>query len=82
VQPLSAPEWLEAAGWVHLGAWRARAEVLGWSDAQQVDSYPAEVAERLGMAPDWVAAMTGDADNPRRMPGMKELTDGLDAMLA
>jgi HD-like signal output (HDOD) protein len=41
--PLAAEEFIEASALVHLGSWRARAEVLGWDDAAQVANYPFQV---------------------------------------
>jgi len=82
-QPLAAPEFLEAAALVHLGAWRARAEVLGWSDAEQLASYPAEVAERLNLQPTWAPALAARAHQDRSqpmMPPLGELSDGLEAL--
>lgn len=83
-QPLASEEFSEPAAWVHMGAWRARTEVLGLSDEEIVASYPAEVGKRLGIDPGWVPALaaqsTGSSVHP--MPPLKELTEGLDAMLA
>jgi len=42
-------------------------------------SYPAEVARRLGLPTDW-AELLADAGG-KGMPELKELTNGLDAML-
>lgn len=83
-QPLASEEFCEPAAWVHLGAWRARAEVLGLSDAEIVASYPAEVGKRLGMDPGWVSALAAQSSGSsvHLMPPLKELTEGLDAMLA
>ena len=69
-QPMDAKEFSEPAAWVHLGAWRARAEVLGLSDEEMTSSYPAAVGKRLK----WDAAQ-------HTMPPLSELTEGLDAML-
>ena len=82
-QPLAGPEFSEPAAWVHLGAWRARAEVLGMTDAQIVASYPTAVGERLDVDANWVAAMAAQAgkEPTHLMPPLKELTEGLDAML-
>lgn len=81
--PLAAPEFSEPAAWVHLGAWRARAEVLQMTDQEVIASYPARVGKRLGIDPSWVPAIA--AQSPDRaahsMPPLKELTEGLEAML-
>ena len=82
--PLAAPEFLEASALVHLGAWRARAEVLGWSDAEQLASYPADIAERLYLQPTWTPALATRAhQDPSQpvMPPLAELTEGLEALL-
>jgi HD-like signal output (HDOD) protein len=82
-QPLAAAEFSEPAAWVHLGAWRARTEVLGLGDEEIIASYPAEVGKRLGVDPGWVAALAAQsAGQPTHlMPPLKELTEGLEAML-
>jgi HD-like signal output (HDOD) protein len=80
IQPLEAPEWSEAAGWVHMGAWRARTELLGLKDEALQSSYPVAVADRLGLTPDWVAEFAGTSPE-HVMPGLQLLTEGLDAML-
>ena len=79
-RPLAAPEFLEASALVHLGTWRARAEVLGWSDDVQVTNYPFDVAERLYLQPNWTAALAArsHADDQDVMPPMAELTEGLE----
>ena len=82
-QPLAAPEFLEASALVHLGAWRARADVLGWSEAEQLANYPVEVGERLYLQPDWTPALVARALPDVRqpvMPPLAELTQGLEAM--
>jgi len=68
---------------VHMGAWRARAEVLGLSDEEIVASYPAEVGKRLGVDPGWVAALSAQSpgQSTHLMPPLLELTEGLEAML-
>ncbi|HWZ47304.1 MAG TPA: histidine kinase, partial [Herbaspirillum sp.] len=80
-QPLTPHGFSESAAWVHLGAWRARAEVLSMSDEAIVASYPGAVGERLGVDPGWVPALAGGAPDSKAMPSIKTLTDGLDAML-
>ncbi len=83
-QPLAASEFSEPAAWVHMGAWRARTEVLGMTDEQVIASYPTEVGRHLGIAPDWVSVMVGPSLGRTIpvMPPLNELTEGLDAMLA
>jgi HD-like signal output (HDOD) protein len=80
--PLAAPEFSEAAGWVHMGAWRARAEVLGLSSEAQAASYPVEVGQRLNLDSGWTQIMAGQSpkDESRLMPALPELTEGLEAM--
>jgi HD-like signal output (HDOD) protein len=84
VDPLAAPEFLEAAALVHLGAWRARAEVLGWNEDEQVANYPFEVGERLYLQPNWTPALAArsHADAQPLMPPMTELTKGLEDLFA
>ncbi len=83
-QPSAAQQWSEPAAWVHMGAWRARTEVLAMTDEEVVASYPAEVGKRLGLAPSWVPALAGQFHGSAafEMPPLKEITEGLDAMLA
>jgi HD-like signal output (HDOD) protein len=80
--PLAEPEFSEAAGWVHMGAWRARGEVLGLSRAAQAASYPVEVARRLHLDSGWTGALTNQLpqDESSLMPPLPELTEGLEAM--
>ncbi|MHB8950949.1 MAG: HDOD domain-containing protein [Rhodoferax sp.] len=83
-QPLMAPEFSESAALVHLGAWRARTEVLGVSDEAVVASYPFAVGKRLGLDPAWVPALAVQTPGKTSIPTiplLKELTEGLDAML-
>jgi HD-like signal output (HDOD) protein len=81
--PLAASEFSDVAAWVHLGAWRARTEVLKLDQEQSLASYPAEVGQRLGLQADWAPAHA--AQNPDQtadiMPPLAELTEGLEAML-
>lgn len=81
--PLAAADFSEPAAWVHLGAWRARTEVLGMSDEQIIASYPTEVGQRLGVDPTWVSTLAAHSPGGATlvMPELKELTEGLDAML-
>jgi HD-like signal output (HDOD) protein len=82
-QPLTAEDFSEPAAWVHLGAWRARTEVLSMSDEAVVASYPFEVGKRLGIEPCWVPALAVQYPGLATpvMPLLKELTEGLDAMI-
>lgn len=82
-QPLAAVEFSAPAACVHLGAWRARTEVMAVSDEVQVASYPIEIGKRLGIAPGWAPAMAAQSPGLTCpvMPALKELTEGLDAML-
>jgi len=82
VDPLAAPEFLEAAALVHLGAWFARAEVLGWREADQVANYPFDVGERLYLQPNWTPALAAQArpDEQLLMPPLADLTKGLEVL--
>ena len=82
VDPLAAPEFLEAAALVHLGAWFARAEVLGWREADQVANYPFDVGERLYLQPNWTPALAALArpDEQLLMPPLADLTKGLEVL--
>ena len=79
-EPLAAPNFSEAAAWVHMGSWCARAQVLGYSDKQQRDSYPHEVGRRLYLEPHWTPALADRRRKDALMPPLPELTDGLEAM--
>ena len=81
-QPLASPNFSEPAAWVHMGSWCARVNVLGFSDPAHVASYPAEVAQRLFLAPDWTPALAGQGPHNARlvMPPLAKLSDGLEAM--
>jgi HD-like signal output (HDOD) protein len=82
-QPLCAVEFSESAAWVHLGAWRARTEVLAMTDADLVACYPAAVGKRLGIPAAWVPALAAQSHGVETalMPRMNELAEGLEAML-
>lgn len=82
--PLAPQVFSEAAAWVHIGAWRARTEVLQMDDAQALADYPAAVAKRLGLKPDWAPVQNGNApeSSDSTMPPLQELTEGLEAMLS
>ncbi len=81
--PLAAKEFPEVSAWVHLGAWRARTEVLVMSEEQILASYPTEVGQRLNLAADWapVHAAKFPGQAIATMPPLAELTEGLEAML-
>ena len=81
--PLAAAEFSAAAGWVHMGAWRARTEVLAMSEEDMLATYPAKVGRKLGISPSWVPALAAQSFGHATplMPPLKELTEGLDAML-
>jgi len=81
-QPLASPNFSEPAAWVHMGAWHARGNVLGLRDQEHIASYPAEVARRLFLAPDWALALAepGRHNNHLLMPPLVKLSDGLEAM--
>ena len=72
-----------AAGWVHLGAWMARVEVLKLDDEAALASYPSALARKLGVDPAWAPVLVKRAADKadRAMPPLKELSAGLDAML-
>jgi HD-like signal output (HDOD) protein len=82
VDPLAAPEFLEAAALVHLGTWCARAEVLGWREADQVANYPFDVGERLYLQPNWTPALAAQMrpDEQLLMPPLADLTKGLEVL--
>ncbi|WP_034295091.1 HDOD domain-containing protein [Herbaspirillum sp. RV1423] len=81
--PLASTPINKAAAWVHLGAWRARAEVLELSDEEMTEGYPTIIGKRLNVDAGWVPALVAHAKDraDRAMPPLNELTAGLDAML-
>jgi HD-like signal output (HDOD) protein len=79
-EPLVVPNFSEAAAWVHMGAWCARAQVLGYSDQQQRDGYPHELGRRLYLEPNWALALADRRRQDAPMPPLPELTNGLEAM--
>jgi HD-like signal output (HDOD) protein len=79
-EPLVVPNFSEAAAWVHMGAWCARAHVLGYSDQQQRDGYPHELGRRLYLEPNWTPALVDRRRKDALMPPLPELTNGLEAM--
>lgn len=78
--PLAAAEFGAPAGLVHLGCWRARAAVLNWSADQARAAYPAAVADRLALVPDWTDLLAPEGDPARWMPPFETLTQGLDSL--
>ncbi|MEQ1516162.1 MAG: HDOD domain-containing protein [Usitatibacteraceae bacterium] len=83
-QPLASHEFSESSAWVHLGAWRARTELMAMSDEDLVASYPTGVGKRLGIPASWMPALAAQSPGvpSTLMPRMNELTEGLDALLA
>jgi HD-like signal output (HDOD) protein len=79
---MPASGFSEPAAWVHLGAWRARCEVLGLNEDEQLESYPQEVGKRLNLEPTWVNSLCTLSSGMEMslMPPLLELTDGLEAM--
>jgi HD-like signal output (HDOD) protein len=82
-EPLGSKALDRFAGWVHLGAWRARAEVLELDEQAMLDSYPTALAKRLQLNPAWVPVLVAHAPDraAQAMPPLKELTSGLEDML-
>ncbi len=71
-EPLQAPEFLPAAGCVHVGAWVARNAIQEASEVQRLSSFPLAVAQRLEISLEMLS---------REMPPVAELSAGLDEML-
>ncbi|HEX7749652.1 MAG TPA: HDOD domain-containing protein [Bordetella sp.] len=80
-EPLAATKFDAPAALVHIGCWRARAAVLDWSADEAREAYPAAVADRLALAPDWTDLLAPDGDPKRWMPSFETLTLGLDSLL-
>lgn len=80
-EPLASPVFDKPASLVHLGCWRARAEVLGWGAEEAQATYPAAVADRLALAPDWTDLLAPEGDPELWMPPFETLTQGLDSLL-
>jgi HD-like signal output (HDOD) protein len=80
--PLAGAEFSEAAGWVHMGSWRARCEVLCLSPEVQAATYPVEVGHRLHLDSGWTGMLANHLpqDDSSKMPPLLELTEGLEAM--
>ena len=83
-QPLASSEFLETAACVHLGAWRARTEVLEMTEQEVLATYPSAVGKRLGKDPSWVSTIAAQTPGlvADVMPPLNKLTEGLDALLA
>ncbi|RXZ38723.1 HDOD domain-containing protein [Oxalobacteraceae bacterium CAVE-383] len=84
--PLAAGKFSRPAALVHLGAWRARAEVLAMDEGAIAASYPDDVGKRLDLDRGWLPAkpwVATPASAPPKhvMPPLKVLAEGLDAML-
>ena len=71
--PLQAPEFLPAAGCVHLGSWVARNAIQDASEVQRLSSFPLAVAQKLDISLEMLS---------REMPPLAELSAGLDDMLS
>jgi HD-like signal output (HDOD) protein len=83
--PLASTEFSETAAWVHIAAWWARTEILSQDEDQSLASYPEQVGARLGLDPNWVPAIAARnhvAATSLIVPALREMTEGLDAMLA
>ena len=78
--PLEAQPFSTVAACVHLGAWRARAEVLPRTPGAAPADYPQAISDRLGLTSEW-AAQPAEAENPAAMPALALLSEGLDVLL-
>ncbi|WP_085316970.1 HDOD domain-containing protein [Derxia lacustris] len=72
VDPLSVAPASRLAAVIHIAAWRARADEKGLAQEEIDATFPAAVAESIGLAPDLVL---------RRMPALSALAEGLEAMV-
>lgn len=84
--PLASAKLSRLAGLVHLGAWRARVEILGMDDTAIAVTYPTDVGQQLDIDRGWVPAkpwVSKPSSAPPKyvMPPLKVLTEGLDVML-
>ncbi len=70
--PLIAQEFSPVAACVHLGTWRARCEAFGFDDDAMLATCPVNVCSRL---------KPGLEEDIARMPGLIDLTAGLENML-
>jgi len=71
--PLEGSDFSPAAACVHLGAWVARHAILLSAQESWVSSFPAEVAQRLGVSLELFT---------EKMPPVAELSAGLEELLA
>jgi len=76
---------LPTAGWVHLAAWRAQAELFHWNTDELTAHLPEAVCRNLQRPPAWLTASATPgathADAWPLIPPLAQLTEGLDAML-
>ena len=81
--PLAAPAFSEVAATVHLGAWHARNALADTPVEAMRQSYPAAVAERMGLSAHWIFPDTEGAKTAALppIPALSELTHGLTEML-
>jgi HD-like signal output (HDOD) protein len=84
--PLESEPVSALAAWVHLAAWRARAEHFRWPADQVVAEVPAAVGAAVHRPAAWLTASARPelVYNGRLplMPPLAELTEGLEAMLS
>jgi hypothetical protein len=73
------------AAWVHVAAWRARADHFQWKATQVANEVPAAVGAALRRPAAWLAASTRPelvyTGTLALMPPLADLTEGLDALL-
>ena len=80
-QPLESEDWSVEAGVLHLAAWRARADVLGWDESTCSEQFPHHVAQRLGVEPELFQGAVADTSRSAdTLPPLPELTDGMESM--
>lgn len=82
LEPLASEELSWVAGLVHLGAWRARAQIQNSTDSEMIHSYPVELARRMRIASNWLPMMPdySEMNQVAHMPPLVELTEGLENM--
>jgi HD-like signal output (HDOD) protein len=83
-ESMTSGEFTETAACVHLGAWRARTEVLEMTDQEVLATYPTAVGKRLGKDASWVSTIAAQTPGlaAKVMPPLNELTEGLEDLLA